>query len=430
MKKFYKSNKYIILLCIFFVVVLSLTIYRLYSGRIIEISDEEIALAGGITPYMFGAKGDGVTNDTKAVQAAIDYASRKGKDSIILIPEGVFSVKDLKYRENIKIIGSGEKSVLLADPSCVSWSGILHCNKVNSIYIQNVTFDGNKPIVEGDTSKGTVLVWIDSCKNVNITDCTFRNNLYLGICIKKSKDIVIERNKFLELDCGILTADLPSSNILINDNYFDGAEYSEPISIYAMKAGYHENITITNNVIKNHTKGSGILIRAAKSVVVKNNTIDNCCTGIYLTSSKYSGVEYGVYDTIIEENIITNCIYEGVLIENFNNSKLIKNTIQDSGVFGILVKGSIGSEVNENNLLYTNISNTKRTPYNGFSITIRSMVNSSVKTNKINIIEGTIASDRTPIIINENSATPDANNEFANNVVNPATVNVFAVRNN
>ena len=57
------------------------------------------------------------------------------------------------------------------------------------------------------------------------------------------------------MDCGVLTADLPSSNILINDNYFDGAEWSEPVSIYAMKAGYHENVTITNNVIKNHIGG-------------------------------------------------------------------------------------------------------------------------------------------------------------------------------
>lgn len=429
MKKFYKSNKHIVLLCIFLIVVLSLAIYKFYSGKIIEISDEEIALAGGITPYMFGAKGDGVTNDTKAVQAAIDYASKNGNGSIVLIPEGVFSVKDLKYKKNIKIIGSGEKSVLLADPRCVTWSGILHCNNIESVYIQNVTFDGNKPIVDGNQSEGTVLIWVTSCNDVNITDCTFRNNWYLGICIKKSKDIVIEKNKFLELDCGVLTADLPSSNILINDNYFDGAEYSEPISIYAMKAGYHENITITNNVIKNHTKGSGILIRAAKTVVVKNNTIDNCCTGIYLTSSKYSDVEYGVYDATIEENVITNCIYEGVLMVNFNNSKLIKNTIQDSGVFGILVKGSSGSEINDNTLLYTNINNISRLPYNGFSITVRIMTNSSVKNNKINILEGTLAHDRTPININENNITLAANNEFADNEVNPATDSVYAVRN-
>lgn len=418
MEKIKNSKKLKILLSIIIIAVLSLTVYKFYSGRIVEISEEEIALAGGITPYMFGAKGDGVTNDTKAVQAAIDYAAEKGKDGIVVIPEGVFSVKDLKYRKNVKIIGSGEKSVLLSDPSCLTWSGIMHCKKIDSVYIQNVTFDGNKPIVPGNTEEGTVLLWVESCTNVNITDCTFRNNWYLGICIKKSKDIIIERNKFIELDCGVLTADLPSSNILINDNYFDGAEWSEPVSIYAMKAGYHENVTITNNVIKNHIGGNGILLRAVKSVVVKNNIIDNNCTGIYATYSTYNGVDYGVYDAVIEDNVIINSVYEGILIESFNNSKFVNNTIQDSGAFGILVRGSNGSEINGNNLLYSNINNMKRLPYNGFSINIESMENSSAKNNKTNILAGTLSSDRKPVIISNNVISLAANNEFTNNEVN------------
>jgi|GEM_PF-1767453 len=428
MEKLKNSKKLKIILSVVLIAVLSLAAYKFYSGRIVEISDEEIALAGGVTPYMFGAKGDGVTNDTKAVQAAIDYASRQGKGGVVVIPEGVFSVKDLQYRKNVKIIGSGEKSVLLADPSSKVWSGILHCNNIDTVEIRNVTFDGNKPIVYGNTEEGTMLIWIVSCKNVTITDCTFRNNWFAGISIKKSSDIVIEKNKFIELDCGVITADAPSSNIIINDNYFDGAEYSEPISIYAMKAGYHENITITNNVIKNHTKGNGILLRAVKSVVVKNNIIDNNCTGIYATYSTYNGVDYGVYDAVIEDNVIINSVYEGVLIDSFNNSKFVNNTIQDSGVFGILVRGSNGSEINDNILIYGNINYHKRLPYNGFSINVQNMENSSVKNNKINILEGTLAGDRKPVIINDKIATVAANNEFAGNEIIPET-DAYALRN-
>ncbi|NLU26720.1 MAG: hypothetical protein GXX00_06175, partial [Hungateiclostridium thermocellum] len=253
-------------------------------------------------------------------------------------------------------------------------------------------------------------------------------NWFAGISIKKSSDIVIEKNKFIELDCGVITADAPSSNIIINDNYFDGAEYSEPISIYAMKAGYHENITITNNVIKNHTKGNGILLRAVKSVVVKNNIIDNNCTGIYATYSTYNGVDYGVYDAVIEDNVIINSVYEGVLIDSFNNSKFVNNTIQDSGVFGILVRGSNGSEINDNILIYGNINYHKRLPYNGFSINVQNMENSSVKNNKINILEGTLAGDRKPVIINDKIATVAANNEFAGNEIIPET-DAYALRN-
>src|SRR5688572_23705422 len=45
----------------------------------------------------FGAKGDGITDDTEAIQAAIDFAGRGGT---IQIPRGTYMIRGLKIRNN------------------------------------------------------------------------------------------------------------------------------------------------------------------------------------------------------------------------------------------------------------------------------------------------------------------------------------------
>ncbi len=364
----------------------------------------------GVTPQMFGAKGDGKSNDTKAIQAAIDFASKNG-GNLVTIPEGIYSVRNLKLKENVTLMGEGERSILKADPSCKTWDGILYCEKLNSAEIKNLTFDGNKPIVPGDTQKGTVNIWVNYSKNVQINDCTFQNNNYLGICIKSSDTVNIYNNKFLNLDCGVITTSYPSSNLTISNNYFDGAEFSEPISIFGLKEGYHENITITSNIIKNHTKGSGILVRAAKTVLISDNAIDNCCTGIFLSTSEYKGTKYGVFDAIVENNTITNSICEGILIEGLNNSKVLNNKIENAGSFGILTKNADSSTISKNVLTNMDISSLT---YDGFAMTLSGLTFSNVNNNTIVVInDKQIDKNRKPITISANSL----NNTFSGNDV-------------
>jgi len=396
-----------------------------YNSRLIDIIDEEIAMSGsiGVTPQMFGAKGDGKTNDTRAVQAAIDYASKSDKNNIVFIPEGIYSVIRLKLKKNVQLIGSGEKSILLADPSAKTWNGILACHDLNSVNIREITFDGNKPIVEGNHEEGTVNIWITNCNDVNISNCVFQNNWYLGICLQNSNNITIENNKFINLDCGIITTDKPSSNILIKGNYFDGAEWSEPVSIYGLKEGYHNNITIIDNVMKNHTKGSGILLRAVKSVLVKNNTIDNCGTGIYCSFSEYNGTKYGVYDATIEDNIITNSVYEGILLKNINDSTVQNNIVENSKSYGLLTL-YVDKTTISNNTFIEDLSYEKS--FHGFAMTIAGMENSIVSNNIIDI-KGEINKYRSPIYLGTVSGSKSLshNNTFSDNKITSDVINIY-----
>lgn len=423
MKKYLFKKKYIISILTILIIIFCI-IY--YNNTIIEIPDEEIALAGGVTPQMFGAKGDGIKNDTKAVQAAIDYVAKNNLLLPVYIPEGIYSVRNLKLKQGVSLVGEGEKSILLADPSCKTWDGILYCYNLKSATIRNITFDGNKPIVSGDHQKGTANMWIRSSSNIEIRDCSFQNNWYLGICLKNSDNIVIESNDFVNLDCGVITTEKPSNNITINDNYFDGAEYSEPISIFALEEGYHNNITITNNIMKNHIKGSGILLRAVKNVTVQNNLIDNCGTGIYCTASKYNNEEYGVYNAVIENNTIVNTVYEGILLTYISDSKVQNNIIENPGSYGLLTKYVNNSTIDNNIFVETD---TVDRPYHGFVMTITGMLNSTVSNNQINIFDLSTKKDRYPISISSinGSTNISSDNIFIGNQVSPIVDNLYRV---
>lgn len=60
----------------------------------------------------WGAKGDDSTDDTSAIQAAIDAIHGEG-GGIVYIPAGTYQVSTLNLRENVQIIGAGRGATIL-----------------------------------------------------------------------------------------------------------------------------------------------------------------------------------------------------------------------------------------------------------------------------------------------------------------------------
>ena len=71
----------------------------------LALNQAELISSGAVNVKQFGAKGDNSTNDTDAINAAIEYASSKGKET--LIPEGrfIYTKTDIRFN-NITIAGN------------------------------------------------------------------------------------------------------------------------------------------------------------------------------------------------------------------------------------------------------------------------------------------------------------------------------------
>ena len=93
---------------------------------------------------VYGAKGDGVTDDTAALQAALNDVGLNGHSSVLYLPAGTYKISstlNLQSREHISIIGE--------DPSTTSikWAGAsggteLHIDGVDYSRFDRLTFDG------------------------------------------------------------------------------------------------------------------------------------------------------------------------------------------------------------------------------------------------------------------------------------------------
>ena len=142
--------------------------------------------------FDYGAVGDGVTDDTIAIQAALTYAnSIRG---VVIIPPGTFLISSTLVPLNANIRGDGGK---------IKYTGLDHCLVAPSV-IEGVSFEG--------PGKATTSIAIKSeagFKN-QIIQCTFR--LFgTGIDISGSGQKV-QRSYFAECGTGVKVVKYPNND--------------------------------------------------------------------------------------------------------------------------------------------------------------------------------------------------------------------------
>jgi Pectate lyase superfamily protein len=71
-----------------------------------ELGEEASEASGVLNVKIFGAKGDGTNDDTKAIQSAID-AALPDKAAVVWFPPGVFTASQIILRQGISLLGSG-----------------------------------------------------------------------------------------------------------------------------------------------------------------------------------------------------------------------------------------------------------------------------------------------------------------------------------
>jgi len=98
----------------------------------------------------YGAVGNGTTDDTAAIQAAIDaaaaatYTSRTGGGLVWLPPNRVYLVGTLRLKHHVRLVGGGKGTVLLARPSIIAAVVVLDDTHVQQTYLGHLRIDGNK----------------------------------------------------------------------------------------------------------------------------------------------------------------------------------------------------------------------------------------------------------------------------------------------
>lgn len=262
----------------------------------------------------FGATGDGTTNDTVAIQSALDSGA-----AFVYFPKGTYAVSYLTVNNNQKLFGTGIQSIILAtNATADAPAGIISANNKSGIEICDLKLQGiNRPQNNISTNQdGDRGISFDTCSDINIHDCEVSGFWSFGIVCSGG------------------------SNIRINNNYVNniGNQSCIAVSNQVIQA------TVSNNICQNGKLYGVEAENFSSNLTIVGNVIDNCVAGIALVR--------GISHTAVTGNKIRNC----------NNT----NTISGSSGIGLYYVGSstevlydistTGNVVSDNNAYALNIN--------------------------------------------------------------------------
>lgn len=208
-----------------------------------------------ITPQMFGAKGDGISDDTDNIKATITYA--RDKKSVIVFPAGNYGISEpLDINFDIKIIGENAFIIPLKDMT--HFMGINTTEKTNSGYIFGLGFSA------GDTFSVTTGIKISYVANFRLHGLKIFNTT-VGIDYIKGYELLVDscliRTSIPSEDSigmDIKTSDSHFSNIIII-NYHVGIYDEYGGNFYDKIHAWIANTAIVKNSIYFRANGSAYI---------------------------------------------------------------------------------------------------------------------------------------------------------------------------
>ncbi|MEG9327949.1 right-handed parallel beta-helix repeat-containing protein [Salinimicrobium catena] len=340
----------------------------------------------------FGAKGDGITDDTIEIQNALDiYGNIKFDYGIYIISKTLISI-----HSNRDIFSYDSAVLSLSDGALCE---ILILKNCENSTVRGLKFHGNSTKNRLDIGKFTVndvdlglshssaLLKIKSCKNVkvenvqiedsfiapvvleNSINCKILNSISInhkreGFGIKGGQNCVID-NCHSESASPGLAWSLYFTSGIPGDKHKHNHVLSNNIAINAQAALMTINTTytrVTGNVIKkttpNHiTSGPGIRLghrqeyNSAENCLVDNNIISGITPDIPFgndSGNRGISVDYGT-GSVISNNSITDC--NAGIGNTFSGDKtiyIIRNYIENVSSYGISVDYGQNSEIREN----------------------------------------------------------------------------------
>lgn len=187
----------------------------------------------------FGAMGDGTTNDTAAIQAAVTYAASVGKNT--LIPGGTYLCGDLTIPSNSFIYG--EANSIIKRTSDYGWQPV---SDSDNITIDTIKFNNNAPAVDSSGGHNYCFTVLNvTVTNLTIRNCKFYNGYTTALTHKNSgPDGIYISN------VGSGAPSATRNNFLIDGCTFDGFTRNGISITNGANGVLINNCTFTNNGLR------------------------------------------------------------------------------------------------------------------------------------------------------------------------------------
>lgn len=334
----------------------------------------------------YGAAGDGVANDTAAIQKAINHVA--GTGGTVLIPDGTYLITtngsgnrglQLKSQMSLKM---SAKAVLKAIPNSSSNYTILSVDNATNVNIAGGTLEGDRAGHTGTsgeyghglqiTSSQQVVVsgvtarecwgdgfYISQCSDVTLCSIVADHNRRNGLSVTGCDGLMVRNSVFMntqgtepedgfdiEPNPGQRVNNIQITGCIFFNNSGNGMEDGVPDSnrgtAFITNLAMDGNSMVNNGAhpadgaIKNGIRISG----ASYHQVTHNLIIGNTGRGLYIR-------EYAD-NTLATGNIIMNTTGDGVVLDNVSGVMVTNNTVINNTGHGISTIQATGGTTGSN----------------------------------------------------------------------------------
>jgi hypothetical protein len=307
----------------------------------------EDKLAQYVSVKDYGAVGDGVTDDSAAIQDAIDDAPSR----VLFFPAGIYLIKasiTAVSLSNFSIVGQGAAAVTIKCDGATTFSSIpLDFQSCTNFAISEITFDQNNnssltatfPLIRYVSSDQAAFqnnkiinhtfigLAVDSCTNFYVRQNyikkttqanTINYNINVSSTLSVSEFGYVQNNYVENSGIGVV-----GSDIVISENTCQGTKYGAGIATFSLGAAgttpgnFYGRYTVQSNTCVNANgtdvdgfKCSGMEIAGPQSLIQNNVVYGNDGEGIRLFA----------YQSICSGNIV------------YNNGKGLAGTYKQGGI--------------------------------------------------------------------------------------------------
>ncbi|WP_349617118.1 glycosyl hydrolase family 28-related protein [Azotobacter salinestris] len=283
----------------------------------------------------FGALGDGVSDDTAAIQAAIDAAHAAGGGTVYL-PAGEYRVSGgeepsdgaLTIKSNVYLVGAGmgETVIKMVDGWEQNVTGMVRSaygEETSNFGMSDLTLDGNR-----DNVSAKVDGWF---------------NGYIPDQDGADRDVTLERVEIREMsgygfDPHEQTINLTIRDSVSHDNGLDG-----------FVADYQINGVFENNVAYNNDRHGFNIVSSTHDFTLTNNVAyGNGGAGVVVQRGSYDVPH--PYNILIDGGAYYDNGLEGVQIKMSHDVTLQNAEVYGNGTYGVRVYGAQDVDILDNRI--------------------------------------------------------------------------------